>query len=191
MSVDGMSGVLADLQNPVLHAAAHENGGGDEMSVDGLSGQLADDQNPVDHATDHESGGVDQIDLNDLRWTGANGEFVRRLWGSERLAGLSGASVSTTGLIPAGAFNCFAVLFIEEAITGATTFDIGDGTDVDKWGAAFGVSAPNSSISSDWTAAPGFYPAGGDVVLTANGSNFTGGIVRIAVCYELSTGPTG
>ena len=44
ISVAGLSGVLADDQNPTAHKADHENGGGDEISVAGLSGVLADDQ---------------------------------------------------------------------------------------------------------------------------------------------------
>jgi len=43
------------------HASEHENGGVDEISVAGLSGLLADDQNPVNHATDHQHGGSDEV----------------------------------------------------------------------------------------------------------------------------------
>lgn len=46
---------------PGAHAITHENGGGDEMSVAGLSGLLADDQNPVNHAIDHQHSGADEI----------------------------------------------------------------------------------------------------------------------------------
>jgi len=56
ISVAGLSGVLADDQNPVDHASDHENTGGDEINVAGLSGLLADDQNPVNHASDHTDG---------------------------------------------------------------------------------------------------------------------------------------
>ena len=44
-------------RDPNAHASDHENGGGDEISVVGLSGLLADDQNPVAHAASHEGGG--------------------------------------------------------------------------------------------------------------------------------------
>ena len=66
VSVAGLSGLLADDQNPTAHAADHQNGGGDEISVAGLSGLLADDQNPTAHAADHQSGGGDAIKLDDL-----------------------------------------------------------------------------------------------------------------------------
>lgn len=49
-----------------LHAATHENGGIDELNVGGLSGVLADDQNPVAHASDHENGGGDEISVAGL-----------------------------------------------------------------------------------------------------------------------------
>jgi len=48
---------------PGLHAATHQNGGADEINVAGLSGLLADDQNPTLHAVDHQNGGVDEIDV--------------------------------------------------------------------------------------------------------------------------------
>lgn len=51
---------------PAAHAASHENGGSDEISVAGLSGLLADDQNPVAHATDHQNGGADEISVTGL-----------------------------------------------------------------------------------------------------------------------------
>ncbi len=66
ISVAGLSGVLADDQNPVNHAADHANGGGDELNVGGLSGQLADDQPPLDHASDHSDGGSDEITVENL-----------------------------------------------------------------------------------------------------------------------------
>lgn len=66
ISVTGLSGLLADDQNPTAHASDHENGGVDEIDVTGLSGLLADEQDPLDHATDHEAGGGDPIQLDDL-----------------------------------------------------------------------------------------------------------------------------
>ena len=51
---------------PGPHAADHENGGSDEISVAGLSGLLADDQNPTAHASDHQNGGGDEISVAGL-----------------------------------------------------------------------------------------------------------------------------
>lgn len=44
------------------HSARHENGGADEISVAGLSGLLADPQTPLAHAATHKGGGSDVID---------------------------------------------------------------------------------------------------------------------------------
>lgn len=41
---------------PTPHASTHQDGGADEISVTGLSGLLADDQNPTAHATEHVDG---------------------------------------------------------------------------------------------------------------------------------------
>lgn len=46
---------------PALHAADHEDGGGDEIDVTGLSGELADDQPPKAHAVEHAPGGGDAM----------------------------------------------------------------------------------------------------------------------------------
>lgn len=51
----GVSGATA------LHAGQHENGGSDEMDLTGLSGLLADPQDPVAHAIEHVTGGSDII----------------------------------------------------------------------------------------------------------------------------------
>jgi hypothetical protein len=66
INVTGLSGLLADDQNPVAHASDHANGGGDEMNVAGLSGELADPQPPKTHATSHQNGGGDEINVAGL-----------------------------------------------------------------------------------------------------------------------------
>ncbi|MBW1779321.1 MAG: hypothetical protein JRL30_01150 [Deltaproteobacteria bacterium] len=52
---------------PATHAASHENAGGDEMSVAGLSGELADNQNPTAHAAEHVDGTDDIQDATDAQ----------------------------------------------------------------------------------------------------------------------------
>lgn len=44
------SGVVDDAEGVDAHAADHQNAGDDEISVEGLSGELADDQPPKAHA---------------------------------------------------------------------------------------------------------------------------------------------
>jgi hypothetical protein len=53
------------------HHARHENGGADEISVAGLSGTLADPQNPATHAADHEPGGGDTMTVDAAAATGS------------------------------------------------------------------------------------------------------------------------
>jgi hypothetical protein len=60
------NGQTLQAATTTAHASNHENGGTDEINVAGLSGLLADDQNPTAHASDHQSGGGDAIKLDDL-----------------------------------------------------------------------------------------------------------------------------
>jgi len=48
------------------HATTHENGGNDEITVEGLSGTLADAQTPTAHKTSHQDGGADEISVQGL-----------------------------------------------------------------------------------------------------------------------------
>jgi len=66
INVAGLSGLLADGQTPLAHAASHQNGGSDEINVAGLSGLLADGQTPILHATSHQNGGLDEINVGGL-----------------------------------------------------------------------------------------------------------------------------
>lgn len=66
LSVAGLSGLLADGQNPLAHKTIHENGGTDEISVAGLSGVLADNQPAAAHKTIHQNGGTDEISVAGL-----------------------------------------------------------------------------------------------------------------------------
>jgi len=54
---------LSQLQD---HNTQHESGGDDEISVQGLSGDLADPQDPKNHAADHNDGGDDELSATDL-----------------------------------------------------------------------------------------------------------------------------
>jgi hypothetical protein len=189
LSVAGLGGVLADPQTPDAHAASHENGGGDEISVAGLGGVLADEQNPADHASNHEDGGTDKIGLTGLQYDGANGSFHNFRTADELLSGLSGGGAETTGLFPAGAFDCFAVSIVVTEITGASAYDIGTADDADHWGVDIGLTVGSDSDSSDWTAAPRIFPGGGEVQLTAKTSDFTGGAVRVVGFYRIAEAP--
>lgn len=123
---------------------------------------------------------------------GPNSALMAVSHSSQELTALSGASVTTSGLIPAGCILKAVVVRVTTAITGATSFDIGDGTDVDRWGAGIAVALATRTFETDFTADPGGWSASArEVTLTANGSNFTGGAVRIVAFYETYDGPTG
>ena len=64
---------------------------------------------------------------------------------------LSGASKTLSSLIPAGALVLGVVCEVLTAITGATTFKVGDGTDDDRWGAAVPIAAGSKSSSANFT----------------------------------------
>lgn len=55
-----VSGSTATL-SVATHSNTHEVGGEDELSVEGLSGDLADAQDPKEHSTDHGFGGADEL----------------------------------------------------------------------------------------------------------------------------------
>jgi hypothetical protein len=80
---------------------------------------------------------------------------------------------------------------VTTTITGATSFDIGDGTDVDRWGAAIALtSGTTTSLANITISNPVYYAAATNVVLTANGANFTAGAVRLTVHYLTLTAAT-
>jgi hypothetical protein len=101
------------------------------------------------------------------------------------LSALSGASVATTGgFIPDGAVLVGLTTRVSTAITGATGYDIGDGSDADRWGANVDIALNTSSDNTNWTAGTiECFTAAQEVTLTAVGSNFTGGAVVIVAHY--------
>lgn len=58
--------VVSNSDAVAAHSGTHENGGSDELDVTGLSGALADPQDPTTHATSHQDGGSDELDVAGL-----------------------------------------------------------------------------------------------------------------------------
>jgi len=121
----------------------------------------------------------------------ANGANLPGATASTEVTGMSGASVTASSLIPAGVFLIGVTVRVTTLITGATSFTIGDGSDVDRWGTGIAVAAGTTTTIADFTA-DGFgqFVAANDVVLTATGSNFTAGAVRITAHYLSLTAAT-
>lgn len=126
----------------------------------------------------------------DVYGDSSNGQKLSLKTVETELTSLSGATATATNLIPAGAVVIGVTTRVTAAITGATGYDVGD-VDQDRWGANIGISLDTTSDNTDWTDGSLLcYPSTTSVVLTALGSNFTGGSVRISVHYIEITAPT-
>ncbi|KKL64684.1 hypothetical protein LCGC14_2162550 [marine sediment metagenome] len=119
-----------------------------------------------------------------VRQIGANGQLAELKHATTEVTGMSGATVTASTLIPAGSLVVGVSLLVTTNITGANTFDVGDGVDVDRWGAAIALASSTTTDIADFTILnPVNYAAATDVVLTANGPDFTAGAVRLTVHY--------
>jgi hypothetical protein len=103
----------------------------------------------------------------------------------QTLSALSGASATTTGtFIPDGAVVVGVTTRVSTLLAGATGYTIGDGTDADRWGDITGTAVGTTSDNTNWTAGTiECFTAGGNITLTAKGSNFTAGAIEISVFY--------
>jgi hypothetical protein len=104
------------------------------------------------------------------------------------LANVSGASVTATGLIPAGAVILGVTSKVTTALgtgNGTTGYRIGTAADDDRWGNITGTAAGTTSDNRDWTSgAVECFPAATNVIVTANGGNFNGtGVIYLSVQF--------
>ena len=104
----------------------------------------------------------------------------------ELLSGLSGASVTSTITIPDRAIVLAVSTRTVTAISGATSWDCGIAGEPAKFGGSLGVAAGSTNVG---VIGPQAFYTPTPIVLTANGGNFTGGDVRIAIQYLLPTAP--
>jgi hypothetical protein len=125
---------------------------------------------------------------------GPNGSNIQ-LVTLEGLVTCSGASSVSAIQIPNRAIVHAVSVLVVTAITGATSFNVdastsasgGAGTTAGQFGASLGVSA---GTSNSGVIGPAAWYAASTIKLTANGSNFTGGSVRVAIQYMLCGPPT-
>lgn len=110
---------------------------------------------------------------------------------------VAAATDTCLNLIPAGSMVVGVTTRVTTAVTGDagfTGFSVGDGSDVDRWGANLNPAAGETSDLTDCTitSAP-IYNAATSIILTqVGGSTFaTGGVVRVTVHYISLTAPTG
>jgi hypothetical protein len=104
------------------------------------------------------------------------------------LSNVSGASVTATALIPAGAVVMGVTSKVTTALgtaNGTTGYKIGTGADDDRWGAITGTAAGTTSDNRNWTAGTiECFPAATDVIVTAVGGNFDAtGVIYLSVQY--------
>lgn len=101
----------------------------------------------------------------------------------ELLTGLSGASVDSSVVIPDRAIVLGVSTRTVTTITGASSYDCGIAGEADKFGATLGASAGSNNRGA---IGPQAFYAPTPIRLSANGGNFSGGAVRIAIhCLTL------
>ncbi len=104
----------------------------------------------------------------------------------EELVTLTGASVNSASSIPNGSI-CFGVSArTVDAITGATSYAVGISGETTKFGDLLNIAAGSTNFG---IIGPTAFYADTPVVITANGSDFTGGTVRIAIHHLQITPP--
>ncbi|GLI21906.1 hypothetical protein GGQ86_000792 [Xanthobacter flavus] len=105
----------------------------------------------------------------------------------EEAVALAGATTDSTITIPVGAIILAVSTRVTAAITGAASFDVGTSDDGDTFAATLPTGAGSTNIGSVGT---GVFNVARAVRFTANGGNFTGGVVRVALIYIRITPPT-
>lgn len=100
---------------------------------------------------------------------------------------LSGANTNSTILIPSRAIVFGVSTRTTQAISGVTSYDCGIVGELNKYGGSLSI-ALNSS-NSGVTGPTAFY-SDTPIRISANGGNFTGGKVRLAIHYMLCNSPT-
>ena len=126
--------------------------------------------------------------------TGVHGSTVQ-LGVLEDTITCSGASSVSTIQIPNRAIVLAVSVYVLTAITGATSFNVdattsasgGAGTTAGQFGANLGIA---SGSSNSGVIGPTAWYAASTIKLTANGGNFSGGSVRVAVQYLVCGAPT-
>jgi hypothetical protein len=98
----------------------------------------------------------------------------------QTLSGLSGASVTSSIRIPDRSIVLGVSTRVVTAITGAAAFDCGVAGETGKFGVALGTTSGSTNVG---IVGPEAFYADTPIVLKANGGNFTGGAVRLAIHY--------
>ena len=114
------------------------------------------------------------------------GEYLRVGHQSEDVTVSSGAFVDTTITIPDRSILLTVNVRVLTAITGASSFDVGISGETSKFGGSIGIGQDSTNIG---IIGPTAFYSDTAVRLTANGSDFTGGVVRATMQYLKPRGP--
>ncbi len=117
---------------------------------------------------------------------GANGANIQAAVLEGLVTGLSGASVATSVQIPANCIVLGVGVRVTTAITGATSFSVGVTGTPGQFGSSLGISLNATNFGLIGPTA--FYTAT-NIILTAAGSNFSGGAVRLSI-HSLNANPS-
>ena len=123
-----------------------------------------------------------------------HGEYVKFTSASTTVSSATGATITATNLIPAGAI----VLGVDSRVTTAfsggtvTAISIGDGTTATQWSNAsaitLGATTNSTNYITTWT--PRLYSSATSVVVTSTGTFGATGVIRLTVYYWLTSAPT-
>lgn len=115
-----------------------------------------------------------------------SGEYLRVEHKTQDVTVSSGAFVDSTIFIPDRSIVLTVNVRVMTAITGATSFGVGVAGDTTKFGNFIGIGLDSTNIG---IIGPTAYYANTPIRLTANGGNFTGGVIRTTMQYLKPRGP--
>jgi len=124
--------------------------------------------------------------LNTLA-AGANGANIQFGVLETLVSGMSGASVTALAQIPAYSIVFAVGARVITTITGATSYEVGVSGNLSQFGSGLSLAAGSTNYGLIGPTA--FYSAT-SLILTAAGSNFTAGSVRLSIHYMLAAPST-
>lgn len=114
------------------------------------------------------------------------GEYLRVGHQQEDVTVDSGSSKDTTIEIPSRSILLTVNVRVLTAVTGASSFDVGIAGETSKFGGSIGIGQDSTNIG---IIGPTAFYSDTPVRLSANGSDFTGGVIRTTMQYLQPRGP--
>lgn len=114
------------------------------------------------------------------------GEYLRVGHNQEDVTVDSGSSKDTTIEIPSRSILLTVNVRVLTAVTGASSFDVGISGETSKFGGSIGIGQDSTNIG---VIGPTAFYSDTPVRLSANGSDFTGGVIRTTMQYLQPKGP--